>query len=319
LETAVKAGQPMVVEISNNEIDLLLDPLLSKRTFIAKKDPEDDTSEDVLSVIIGGDSQIPYNEKFKLYIVSRHPNPQFAPEICTKVNLVHFGVTQTGLEDELLTIVVHEERRELEQQKGQIEESISTNKRILKEIEDKILLLLYQAEGNLLEDEVLIDTLAVSKKTSNDITARLEEAIKTEKDIDDVRIRYQPVAERAAILYQVVMDLANINSMYQFSLAYFVELFVASITDSKGLVVEGSAPGMFISCCNLTSHFPSLQLLMMWTQLPSALPSSMIILPILCINTFVVDSMKSTSYYYRSCWLSNWREVTLTLRNGGSC
>lgn len=69
----------------------------------------------------------------------------------------------------------------MEVQKSKLEDWIAVNKATLKEMEDKILHLLYQAEGNLLEDEVLIDTLAASKKTSIEITAKLGEAVATEK------------------------------------------------------------------------------------------------------------------------------------------
>lgn len=109
----------------------------------------------------------------------------------------------------------------------------------------------------MLEDEVLIDTLAASKKTSIEIATKLEEAVHTEKTLDDVRIQYAPVAQRyshfppilllcyvshesliffshrAAMLYQAAMDLAYVDPMYQFSLGWFVDLFVMSINESK--------------------------------------------------------------------------------------
>lgn len=222
LENAIRFGQSLLIEISNNELDVVLDNVLTKRTF---------SLDGVLSITVG-DNTVPYNDNFRLFIVCKHHNPHFPAEVCTKINLVNFGITQSGLEDELLTIVVNEERKELEHQREQLENLIVSDKKTLKEMEDKILQLLYTAEGNLLEDEVLIDTLAASKKTSNDIKVRLEEAMVTERTINDVRIRYQPVAERAAVLYQVVADLSSVNIMYQFSLDYLIDLFVSSIADS---------------------------------------------------------------------------------------
>jgi dynein heavy chain len=47
------------------------------------------------------------------------------------------------------------------------------NKLELKEIEDKILTLLRDAKGNILDDEVLINTLDDSKKTSNTIQKKV--------------------------------------------------------------------------------------------------------------------------------------------------
>ena len=40
---------------------------------------------------------------------------------------------------------------------------------------------------------------------------------------------YSPVAYRASILYFVVKDLQKVNSMYQFSLTWFKQIFVKSL------------------------------------------------------------------------------------------
>ena len=48
--------------------------------------------------------------------------------------------------------------------------------RKIKELEDKILYLLANSKGDILDDIVLIDTLAVSKVTSNEIAAAVEAA-----------------------------------------------------------------------------------------------------------------------------------------------
>lgn len=37
---------------------------------------------------------------------------------------------------------------------------------------------------------------------------------------------YQPVAKRGAILYIIISELSNVETMYQFSLEYFSRIFV---------------------------------------------------------------------------------------------
>src|SRR5690349_1741393 len=78
-------------------------------------------------------------------------------------------------------------------------------------------------------DEELINTLAASKKTSEEINERVVETEIVEKDIDIARRAYTPVAVRASILYFCIADLAMIDPMYQYSLQWFVNLFVAGI------------------------------------------------------------------------------------------
>ena len=55
------------------------------------------------------------------------------------------------------------ERPDLEQQRNQLITKINTDKNQLKAIEDRILKLLFESEGNILDNEELINTLNDSK------------------------------------------------------------------------------------------------------------------------------------------------------------
>lgn len=68
-----------------------------------------------------------------------------------------------GLEDQLLGEVVRKERPDLEEQKDRLVVSIANDKRQLKDLEDKILKLLKESQGNILDDADLINTLNNSK------------------------------------------------------------------------------------------------------------------------------------------------------------
>jgi dynein heavy chain len=46
-----------------------------------------------------GDTDVPYNEDFKLLITTKLANPHYLPEICIKVTVINFTVTPEGLED----------------------------------------------------------------------------------------------------------------------------------------------------------------------------------------------------------------------------
>ena len=59
--------------------------------------------------------------------------------------------------------MVRLERPELEQQRNELIVKINTDKNQLKSIEDRILKLLYESEGNILDNVDLINTLNESK------------------------------------------------------------------------------------------------------------------------------------------------------------
>jgi dynein heavy chain len=106
-------------------------------------------------------------------------------------------------------------------------------KKQLQEIEDQILKLLSEAKGDILEDETLINVLAESKKTSTEINEKVAEAEIIEKEIDETRKGYIPVAFRASLLYFCIADLAAIDSMYQYSLEWFMGLFIRGVGDAS--------------------------------------------------------------------------------------
>lgn len=72
-------------------------------------------------------------------------------------------ITEQGLRDQLLGIVVAKEQPQMEEKKNQLIIESATNQRQLKEIEDKILYVLSSSEGNILEDESAIQILSSSK------------------------------------------------------------------------------------------------------------------------------------------------------------
>lgn len=57
-------------------------------------------------------------------------------------------------------------------------------------------------------------------------------AEKTSVDIDKLRDGYRPAAKRGAILFFVLTEMALVNSMYQYSLASYLEVFDFSLRKS---------------------------------------------------------------------------------------
>lgn len=221
LENAITFGLPVLLENVKEEIDPILDNILQKQIF----------KSGGVNCIKLGDALIEYSPAFKLYMTSKLANPHYLPEISVKVSLLNFMITPEGLEDQLLGIVVAKERAELEEEKTALILLSAENKRKLKEIEDQILQIL-ASDGNILENESAIQVLSRSKILSVELFDKQRIAEETEKKIDETRESYRPIANHSSTIYFCISDLANIDSMYQYSLSWFIELFSNAILQS---------------------------------------------------------------------------------------
>uniref|UniRef100_A0A8C4HR50 Dynein, axonemal, heavy chain 6 n=2 Tax=Dicentrarchus labrax TaxID=13489 RepID=A0A8C4HR50_DICLA len=229
LENAIRMGMPVLLEELKETLDPALEPILLKQTFVAGG----------RTLIRLGDSDIDYDKNFRFYMTTKMANPHYLPEVCIKVTIINFTVTKSGLEDQLLSDVVRLESPHLEEQRNELIVRINADRNQLKDIEDRILKLLFTSEGNILDNEELVQTLQESKVTSEAIKHRLEEAEATELMINSARERYRPVATRGSVLYFVIASLSEIDPMYQFSLKYFKQLFNSTIeTSEKSSVLE---------------------------------------------------------------------------------
>ncbi|XP_055860055.1 dynein axonemal heavy chain 6-like isoform X8 [Biomphalaria glabrata] len=223
LEACIRAGLPVLMEDVGEALDPALEPVLLKQTFI----------QGGRVLIRLGDSDIDYDRNFRFYMTTKLSNPHYLPEVCIKVTVINFTVTKKGLEDQLLSDVVSLERPDLEEQRNELIMRINADKNQLKSIEDKILKLLFESEGNILDNEELINTLNDSKVTSAVIKQRLAESETTEEKISVAREKYRCVAERGSVMYFVVSDMGEVDPMYQFSLKYFKQLFNNTISTSE--------------------------------------------------------------------------------------
>ncbi|XP_017769738.1 PREDICTED: dynein heavy chain 7, axonemal-like [Nicrophorus vespilloides] len=223
LENAIQFGQPVLLENIGEELDAILEPVLGQQTF----------KQGGALCLKLGDAVIEFNNDFRLYITTKLRNPHYLPEVAVKVTLVNFMITTVGLQDQLLGITVAKERPDLESEKNQLIIQGAENKRLLKEIEDKILEILSTSEGNILEDETAVQILSSSKVLSNDIAAKQEAAEITEKQIDIARLEYTPIAIHSTILFFTIAELANIDPMYQYSLVWFMNLFQSAIDNTE--------------------------------------------------------------------------------------
>jgi dynein heavy chain len=222
LETAITSGTPVLLENIGETIDSGFTTILEKNIFKQKG----------RQLIKFGDGIIEYNSNFRFYITTCLKNPHYLPETAVMVTLLNFTITEQGLREQLLATVVVQERPDLQQKKESLIVESAKNRNALYNAETKILQVLSSAEQNILEDENAINILTSSKALSEDIQAKQVIAISTEVEIDTARQAYIPVAKHSAVLFFCISELSNIEPMYQYSLTWFLTLFVTSIKNA---------------------------------------------------------------------------------------
>ncbi|XP_037831220.1 dynein heavy chain 1, axonemal isoform X2 [Kryptolebias marmoratus] len=222
LESAILFGKPVLLENVGEELDPALQPVLFQQTF-----QQQDKTSPMLR-----DAVIPYHEGFKMYITTKLPNPHYSPEVYENVTVINFTLSKSSLEDHLLSQAVAEEHPDLEEAKNQLITSSAKRKQELKGTEDEIVSRLSSEKGNLLDTEDQIPGLEALKIRAGEIKAKVIEAEKTEQDIDAARLEYAPVAVHARILFLCVSELSNIDPTYQYSLEWFLGIFMAAVANS---------------------------------------------------------------------------------------
>uniref|UniRef100_A0ABI7Z6S1 Dynein axonemal heavy chain 10 n=2 Tax=Felis catus TaxID=9685 RepID=A0ABI7Z6S1_FELCA len=222
LEMAVKYGTPFLFHDVDEYIDPVIDNVLEKNIKVSQG----------RQFIILGDKEVDYDSNFRLYLNTKLANPRYSPSVFGKAMVINYTVTLKGLEDQLLSVLVAYERRELEEQREHLIQETSENKNLLKDLEDSLLRELATSTGNMLDNVELVQTLEETKSKAMEVSEKLKLAEKTALDIDRLRDGYRPAARRGAILFFVLSEMALVNAMYQYSLIAFLDVFGLSLKKS---------------------------------------------------------------------------------------
>lgn len=110
LEKAIENGTPVIIENLEETIDSIIMPVITRNTFkrLGKK------------YIKFSGKDLELNPNFVLYLQTKLSNPHFPPEIQAETTLINFTVTEEGLCDQLLDLIVKKEKPGLSQSRQEI-------------------------------------------------------------------------------------------------------------------------------------------------------------------------------------------------------
>ncbi len=176
-----------------------------------------------------GDSEVEFHPDFRLFLHTKLSNPHYPPEIQAETTLINFTVTEKGLEDQLLNLVMRKERQDLADLGEKLVAQQNGFKIEVKELEDNILYKLAEAQGDITEDVELIEGLEETKRMATDIQHKAALAATTQETIKVISEKYRPVAERSSLLFFLLNDLVKIHTYYIYSLDAFTKIFYQGI------------------------------------------------------------------------------------------
>eukprot|EP01062_Namystynia_karyoxenos_P037540 TRINITY_DN2731_c5_g1_i1.p1 TRINITY_DN2731_c5_g1~~TRINITY_DN2731_c5_g1_i1.p1 ORF type:complete len:1924 (+),score=685.27 TRINITY_DN2731_c5_g1_i1:409-5772(+) len=220
VQRSMESGLPCLVEHIGDGVDPVLDPVLSK-TFVRRGG--------VWLCHFGGDAVSVDTGSFRLYLQTKDPNPHYKPELNAQTTLVNFCVTESGLGDQLLALVVNQERPELEERKVALLQQTSLYRQQLQDCEEQVLQELALAEGDILANTALVDSLERTKQRAALITRSLVADREAQAELHAQRLGYRPCAERGSLLYFEMHRLSRVDTMYHFSLSAFVTVLLGAL------------------------------------------------------------------------------------------
>ena len=232
VEQCIENGTPLLIENLPENIDAVLDPVIARQTIRRGRN----------TYVRLGDKEVSLDPRFKLYLQTKLSNPHYRPEVATQTTLVNFCVTEKGLEDQLLALVVGKERPDLQAQAATLVQQLGEYTITLMELEDSLLRKLADSKGDILEDIELIENLESTKQTATEIAEKVAAAKVTEAVINEAREAYRPAAARNALFYFIVDSLWVLDRVYQYSMANFVHALNKGIDTTPGGPDESRVP-----------------------------------------------------------------------------
>lgn len=242
IENAVQFGLPVIIQEVAESLDAALDPVLSKQVF----------TQSGVTYVRMGDANIEWNDKFRLFLSCPLSNPHFLPDTAAKVTQINFAITEQGLGDQLLGIMLSEERPLVAEQHRELTLQRAANAKRLQDLEDQILRVVSTerkgteegAGGSILDDEAAISIVQESKRLSAEIVEKNKGIALAQEKLDEARDAFHGTGLYAAMLFFCVQDLHALDPMYLFSLDWFVSAFVSSIrsaprSDDMAVRLEG--------------------------------------------------------------------------------
>ncbi|KAF2733638.1 dynein heavy chain [Polyplosphaeria fusca] len=214
LESSLRFGNPILIQDAEH-----LDPILN---HVLNKEYQKTGGRVLIQL---GKQEIDFSPAFKIYLSTRDPSANFAPDICSRTTFVNFTVTQSSLQTQTLNEVLKSERPDVDERRSNLIKMQGEFSVHLRQLEKRLLQALNESRGNILDDDRVIETLETLKKEAAEISAKVAETSGVMTEVETITKEYTVIARSCSAIFAVLEQLHHLNHFYQFSLQYFTQIF----------------------------------------------------------------------------------------------
>ena len=223
LENAMKFGS--IVLIQDGEF---YDPILNHLVF--KEYRRVGGGEQVKI----GENYIDISPEFKLFIHTKDTHVVIPNYVRCHVNVVNFSTTRESIELQAIRVALTKERPDSQEKRDQFMRLNGEYKIRLRSLEEKLLQELNNSEGNILENDVLVQTLEDLKEEASVIESKIKETEDFMEQADLLAEEYSLLGQHCVKLYAVIESLGERHWFFKISVNQFMKCFESAISEQTG-------------------------------------------------------------------------------------
>ena len=223
LESSIRFGNPLIIQDAES-----LDPIVN--TILNKEIRRTGGR----SLIRLGTQDIDFSPSFSMFLTTRDPSAVFPPDVCSRVTFANFTVTRSSLQSQCLHEILKSERPDVDGKRQDLLKLQGEYNVRLTHLEKSLLQALNESDTNILDDDNVISTLEVLKREAGEVRDRVAETEAVMKEVETVIGVYNPLADACSSIYFVLENMSTVSQFYQFSLAFFMDIFRSTLSRSVG-------------------------------------------------------------------------------------
>ncbi|AYU78810.1 Cytoplasmic dynein 1 heavy chain (DYNC1H1), putative [Leishmania donovani] len=213
LEMAVRFGYPILMEDAEH-LDPAVAPLLNGEV----------RCHGTRHIARIGPHEVDLAPSFHLFLHTRNPNFQPPPDLAGQVCMVNFTVTLSSLQSQCLHYTLLHERPDVDAKRSKLLKAQGEYQLRLRVLEEKLLTRIAEAEGSLLDNDALIESLTELKEEATCIAGDIADSENSMREIWGVEDMYRPIATVVAQAHFALQRFEELNPYYCYDVRFVLRV-----------------------------------------------------------------------------------------------